>query len=90
MARCAVGVSIDHGRGSSCSVTPGTAKSGSPLSYPNVAIVVYRCRNNVFGMLQSFTFMMQSVLVYVANGCAYKLYPCSRHVASVPCECFEI
>jgi hypothetical protein len=36
----------------------------------DVAVVIYRCRNNVFRMLQSVTFMMQSSLVYVANRCA--------------------
>jgi hypothetical protein len=36
----------------------------------DVAIVIYWCHNNVFGILQSVAFMMQSVLVYVANRCA--------------------
>jgi hypothetical protein len=82
-----------HGRrvwpGASCHFLHGRwhgARRSRDISFISlaafdVAIIVYWCCNNILGMLQSFVFVMQSFLVYVADRCA--------HVASVFLVCCE-
>jgi hypothetical protein len=54
-----------------------------------VAIVVYRCCNNVVDMLQSVVFRMQLFLVYVCKP-LLTCCICVLEMLQVSCECFKI
>jgi hypothetical protein len=60
----------------------GGAYCFAPVCFFVVAIVAYRCCNNILGMLQSF-------VVHVAI-VVNMLRPCSLHVVTVPHKCFKI
>jgi hypothetical protein len=78
-----------RGGSSCCRHGRAQGRSTPAAAFWNVAICVYWCCNNVFGMLQLVVFMMQLFVLHVAI-VANMLHPRSRHVASVPCEWFKI
>jgi hypothetical protein len=72
-ARPSSAVCCRHGRGRAPAAVAGAWAVGSSrlilfwiFFLFDVAIIVYRCHNNVLGMLQSFAFMMQSFVIHVA------------------------